>query len=105
MMYSPIYVSIFPLHIDVLFSLFFFAPYCKLHLLSSLHLSEFQLFQSLLAVKNLGAIKAIESIGQGKALVYLKISHAITTNELLKFLLTFRTYNFHLVIMLRNSKL
>ena len=79
----------------------FYFSFCiilQLYLPSSLRLFEFQLFQSFLTTKDLGTIKEIESTGQDKALVYLKISHAIISdysysqsNELLKCSLNLQT--------------
>lgn len=79
----------------------FYFSFCiilQLYILSSLHLFEFQLFQSFLTTKDLGTVNGIESTGQDKALVYLKISHAIISdyscsksNELLKCSLNLQT--------------
>lgn len=103
MMRSPIHVHSF-LHVDVLFPLVFlpFAP--KSHLLSS-PVSALSIHP---AVKNLGILERqthwpVESMGVSEN--YCRRYRLLmgVTSELLKCLLRFQTYNFHLAITLRNT--
>lgn len=100
---SPIHVHSF-LHVDVLFPLVFlpFAP--KSHLLSS-PVSALSIYP---AVKNLGILERQTHWPVGSMGVFENYCRRYrllmgVASELLKCLLRFQTYNFHLAITLRNT--